>query len=170
MRYNSKYKFKKGIVMKNGSTMALRAIILIIGILALVFCTVALPSAIKSELAGDFDYGPIFIGMLVLAIPFFIALRQALALLGHMDKGTAFSELSVKAIGNIRRCALAISGLYALGMPYIFYVADRDDAPGVAALGFVIIGASFVVAVFAAVLQKLLRDAVRLQKENELTV
>jgi hypothetical protein len=55
-------------------------------------------------------------------------------------------------------------------MPYIFYVADRDDAPGVSVIGFIIIFASFVIAVFAAVLERLLQNAIEIKSENDLTV
>ncbi|HYC83555.1 MAG TPA: DUF2975 domain-containing protein [Candidatus Paceibacterota bacterium] len=156
--------------MKQGSTIFLRVVIFLIGLGALAFCLFALPRAIMAELAGDFDYGPIFLGMYVSAVPFFGALYQSLRLLGYIDKNAAFSELSVKALKNIKYCGLTISGLYAAGMPYIFYVADRDDAPGVVAVGLVIVFASFVVAVFAAVLEKLLRNAIDIKAENDLTV
>ena len=60
--------------------------------------------------------------------------------------------------------------MYAAGMPYVFYVADQDDAPGVVAIGLVIIGASFVIATAAAVFQKLVQNAVDIKSENDLTV
>lgn len=156
--------------MKRGSTLFLRAVVWLFGLLVLALCVFALPQAISDELAGDFDYGFIFLGMYVAAVPFFFALYQALKLLNYIDKNKAFSVPSVKALKNIKYCAFVISGLYALGMPYIFHVADRDDAPGVAALGFVIIGASFVIAVGAAVLQRLVGHAVDIKSENDLTV
>jgi hypothetical protein len=78
--------------------------------------------------------------------------------------------LSVRALKNIKYCAITISALYAAGMPYIFYAADRDDAPGVIVIGLVIIFASSVIATFAAVLQKLLQNVVEIKSENELTV
>jgi hypothetical protein len=55
-------------------------------------------------------------------------------------------------------------------MPYIVYVADKDDPPGATAIGLVIIVASCVIAVFAAVLQKLLQNAIEIKSENDLTV
>lgn len=55
-------------------------------------------------------------------------------------------------------------------MPYIFSVAQRDDAPGVALLGFIFIGASLAVATAAAVFQKLLNNVIDIKSENELTV
>ena len=108
--------------------------------------------------------------MYVSAIPFFIALYQALKLLGFIDKNIAFSELSVKALGHIKYCGVAISLLYIVGMPYIFYAADLDDAPGVVAITLVIIFASTVISVFAGVLQKLLQNVIVIKSENELTV
>lgn len=156
--------------MERGSTFFLRTVIILIGLTVLALCIFVLPRLIISELAGDFDYGPIFLGMYIPAIPFFFALHQALMLLSYIDKNKAFSELSVKALQNIKRSALTISGFYSAGMPYIFYVADRDDAPGVAAIGFVIIGASFVVATATAVFQSVLKNAVDIKSENDMTV
>lgn len=156
--------------MRQGSTIFLRIVVWIIGLVVLGLCAVALPIGIRAELKGDFDYGPILLGLYVPAVPFFIALYQALKLLGFIDRNKAFSDLSVKALQIIKYCAFIICGLFAVGMPYIFYMADKDDAPGVAAIGFVIVGASLVIGVFAAVLQKLLQNAIDIKAENDLMV
>lgn len=141
-----------------------------IGLTILTICAVGLPSLIGSELVGDFDYGPIFIGLYVPVVPFFLALHQALKILDNIEKNKAFSITSITAFKKIKYCALLISALFTIGMPYIFYIADRDDAPGVAAMGFVIIGASFVIATAAAVFQSLVQNAVDIKSENDLTV
>ncbi len=154
--------------MKQGSTLALKGVVILMGITVLVLCIYVLPNAINSDIAGY--YKPILIGMYIPAIPFFIALYQTLLLLNYIDESKAFSEFSVKALKNIKYCAIVISILYAAGMPYIFHVADRDNSPGVVALGFVIVFASIVVAIFAAVLERLLQDALDIKSENDLTV
>lgn len=156
--------------MKRGSTIFLRGVVVLIGLVVLGLCVFGLPVLIVSELAGDFDYGPIFVGLYITAIPFFIALYQALKLLDYIDKNNAFSVASVKAFKNIKYCAFTISALFLAGMPYVFYVGDRDDAPGIVALGFVIIFASFVIATAAAVFQSLVQNAVDIKSENDLTV
>ncbi len=156
--------------MKSGSTVILRSVVMGIGLMVLAMCVFGLPRLIASELSGDFDYGPIFLGLYIPAIPFFFALHQSLKILHNIDKNNAFSKSSVRAFSNIKYCALAISGLFAAGMPYIFYVADRDDAPGLAAIGFVILGASFVIATAAAVFERLVQNAVDIKSENDLTV
>lgn len=156
--------------MQRGSTHILRGTVILLGLAVAGLCAIGLPLAIKKELIGDFDYGPIFLGLYLPAVPFFYALHQTLKLLAYIDKQKAFSAGSVAALRNIKYCALAICGLFALGMPYVFYLADRDDAPGVAMIGFVIIGASFVIAASAAMFQALLQSAVDLKSENDLTV
>jgi len=154
--------------MKRGSTFFLRGVIFLIGMGVLALCIFWLPRVIGSFSWGGYD--PILIGLYVSAIPFFIALYQALKLLSYIDMNKAFSELSVQALRNIKYCAIIISALFATGMPYIFYIADQDDAPGVVAIGLVIIFASMVIATFAAVLQKLVQNAVDIKSENDLTV
>jgi hypothetical protein len=115
-------------------------------------------------------YNPILLGMLIPAIPFFIALYQAFKLLGYIENGKVFSNISVKALKNIKYCGFAISLLYVIGMPYVFYVVQKDDNSGVIAIGCVVIFASVVIATAAAVFEKLLQNAVDIKSENDLTV
>jgi MFS family permease len=156
------------IPMKRSTTFFLRAVLFLIGAIVLGLCVFLLPYGIMTDQVGY--YRPILIGMYIPAIPFFFALFQSWKLLNYIDSNSAFSQLSVKSLKNIKYCGLAISGLYTLGMPYIFYAADRDDAPGVVGIALVIIFASFVIAVFAGLLQKLLQNAIRIKEENDLTV
>lgn len=153
---------------QHGSTNFLRATIIVMGLIILLICAFVLPSGIASD-KTDY-YRPLLLGLYVPAIPYFIALGQALKLLDYIDKNEAFSALSVTALKKIKYCALTISGLFILGQPYIYYVADRDDAPGVVAIGLIITGASIVIATFAAVLQKLLQTGMDIKNENDLTV
>jgi hypothetical protein len=156
--------------MKQGSTLFLKGVIVLIGAVVLAICLFALPPAIASEVSGDFDYGFIFLGLYVSAIPFFYALYQALRLLGLIDRNEVFSKLSVTILKKIKYCAVAISAWFTAEVPYVFYLADKDDAPGVVAIGLVIIFASIVIATFAAVLQKLLQNAAEIKSENDLMI
>lgn len=154
--------------MKRGSTNFLRGVIVLIAIVVLVLCVIALPAGINSDTTGY--YRPILLGLYIPAIPFFFALYQSLKLLDYIDTGKAFTSLSVTAFKYIKYCAAVIGTLFVLGMPYIFMAADRDDAPGVVLIGLVISFASLVIATFAAVLQKLVQNAVDIKSENDLTV
>ncbi|HEY4526847.1 MAG TPA: DUF2975 domain-containing protein [Candidatus Paceibacterota bacterium] len=153
--------------MKHSSTLFLRIVIYLIGLAVLGLCIIIAGVSISGN-AGMFL--PVLLVALLGAVPFFYALYQAVLLLGYIDKDTAFSPLSVKAIKNIKYCAFTISVLYAAGMPYITYVADKDDAPGAVMLGLVFIFAPLVTGVFAAVLEKLLQNALDIKSENDLTV
>ncbi|PSL40213.1 Protein of unknown function (DUF2975) [Planomicrobium soli] len=160
--------------MDRGSTLFLKAAIFLIGVPVLAVCIFGF-----SRLHPDSPYWalpelenlqyPILIGMYLAMIPFFIALVQTLKLLTYIDKNEAFSELAVKALRNIKYCAIAISIMYVLEMPFLYLLTKVDDAPGIL-IGLVVIFASMVVAVFAAVLQRLLQDAVRIKAENDLIV
>ena len=154
-------------LMKLGSTLFLKSVIYLIGLAVLGVCVIIVGVSISGN-AGMFL--PVMLVMLITAIPFFFALYQGLLLLGYIDKNTAFSDLSVKAIKNIKYCAFTISVLYAAGMPYIIYVADKDDAPGAVVIGLVFIFAPMITSVFAAVLERLLQNAIDIKSENDLTV
>lgn len=159
---------KKQLPVKNVSTVFLRGVVILIGLIVLALCIFALPAGIMSDQTGM--YKPILASLYVPAIPFFYALYQALRLLDNIDNNQAFSEKSVDAFRRIKYCAGIISGIFALGSPYVYYVADRDDAPGVVAIALVIICASFVIATFSALMQKLVQNAVDIKSENDLTV
>ena len=160
--------------MKRGTTFFLRIAVIIIGIPVLALCIFLVPEIANYavELYPNMTYLKylVLIGLYVTAIPFYIALYQAFKLLNYIDKNKAFSDLSVKALNTIKYCAITISILYVADLPLFYLIGDKDDAPGVILLGLVIIFASMVIAVFAAVLQKILKEAIDIKSENDLTV
>ncbi|MDU0201145.1 MULTISPECIES: DUF2975 domain-containing protein [Paenibacillus] len=160
--------------MKRGSTLFLKVVLILIGIPVLALCIYLVPKIANYavELYPDHGYldALVMMDLYATAIPFYLALYQAFKLLGYIDKGTAFSELSVRALKIIKYCAMTFSGLYVIGLPIFYLIAEKDDAPGIIVIGLVLIGASFVIAVFAAVLQKLLKEAIDIKSENDLTV
>lgn len=154
--------------MKPGSTLFLRGVVVLMGLTVLALCLFALPAGIRAENAGGYRF--ILLGMYLPAAPFFIGMYQTLKLLDYIDKHKAFSSASIKALKIVRYCALAVSAVYAVGLPYIIVVANRDDAPGVALLGLIFTFTPMAIAVFAAVLEKLLHHALAIKSENDLTV
>ena len=108
--------------------------------------------------------------MYISAIPFYLALYQSFKLLNYIDKNLAFSDFSVRALKKIKTYAIIIGGLYVVALPFVFIMADVDDAPGLVIVGMVPVFASLVIAVFAAVLQRLLKEAIDIKEENDLIV
>ncbi len=153
-------------------TLFLKVAVFLMGIPVLALCLWGLPWLADNPVNPDYAHMlyPLLIGIYVTAIPFYFALYQAFKLLSYIDQNKAFSELSVKALRNIKYCAITISTLYVVMIPFIYFVAEKDDAPGLIIIGMACIFASMVVAVFAAVLQKLLKNAIDIKSENDLTV
>jgi len=160
--------------MKRGSTFFLRGAILAMGAIVLALCIFALPAAWMAVADEYPNHTYVFYSILLIlyaaAVPFYVALYQTLRLLTYIDKNIAFSKLSVGALKTIKYCAITVSALFAAGMPFFYIWGENDDAPGVIVLGMIFTMAPLVIAVFAAVLQRLLRDAINMKAENDLTV
>ncbi|TWT01778.1 DUF2975 domain-containing protein [Planomicrobium sp. CPCC 101079] len=155
-------------------TLFLKAVIILMALPVLAVCIFVVPplSSFVAEVIPKWAFLQyvFLIAMYATAVAYFVALYQALKLLSYIDRNVAFSELSVKAIKNIKYCAITITALYILCLPIILYVAQIDDAPGLGGLGMIITFGAIVIAVFAAVLQKLLQNAIDIKSENDLTV
>ncbi|AFQ11866.1 TPA: DUF2975 domain-containing protein [Bacillus pacificus] len=160
--------------MKQGSTLFLKIAIILIGIPVFAFCIFLIPNIgnYAAELYPDIAYIKylVLINLYATVIPFYFALYEAFKLVSYIDKGNAFSKLSVSALKKIKQCAVTICILYIVGMPLFYLMAEKDDAPGIIIIGMILIFASMVIAVFAAVLQRLLKDAIDIKSENDLTV
>ncbi|WP_420894146.1 DUF2975 domain-containing protein [Staphylospora marina] len=155
-----------------GSTLFLKSVIVLLGLGILTLCVVfylGIEGASDSE--REYVFLHILLGIFYLsAIPFYMALYQAFKLLQYIDRNEAFSELSVTALKKIKHYAFSISMLYVLSLPLFYYVAEKDDAPGMLLIGLLLAFAAMVVSVFAAVLQKLLKSAVEIKAEHDLTI
>ena len=160
--------------MKKVTTLFLKIAVILLGVPVLALCIFAVPEMAdlatnllpESNLIKYFVY----IAFDTSAIPFYFALYQAFKLLRYIDQNNAFSHLSVNALKKIKYCAISNSVLHALVLPLFYLFADADDAPGVIIVGLIVPFASIIIAVFAAVLQKLLQEAIHIKSENELTV
>ncbi|MCM3575388.1 MULTISPECIES: DUF2975 domain-containing protein [Mesobacillus] len=163
--------------MKKGSTLFLKVAVILIGLPVLALCLFLLPQIASeaneaAERGSDlaFTVYAILMVMYVSAVPFYFALYQSFNLLTYIDKNQAFSDLSVIALKKIKNSAVIISGLYVVGLPFVYVLAEVDDAPGLILIGMGMIFAPLVVAVFAAVLQRLLKEAIDYKEENDLIV
>lgn len=155
-------------------TLFLKFVVVLMGLPVLALCIFLLPEIAEffAELNPKLDFlqYPFLIGLYITALVFFVALYQTLKLLSYIDKNQAFSELSVKALKNIKYSAITIGALYVIFMPLIYLMAEVDDAPGIILIGMGIIFGCMVIAVFAAVLQKLLKNALDIKSDNDLTI
>lgn len=160
--------------MKRGSTLFLKTVVILMGIPVFALCVIWLPMITRGIVENypkwEYVQYPVYVVMYASAVAFYIALYHTWKLLTYIDTNKAFSELSVTALKSIKHCAITISGLYVLNLPLLYILAEIDDAPGLILLGLIVIFASVVIAVFAAVLQRLLQEAIHIKSENDLTV
>ena len=163
--------------MKRGSTIFLKLAVILMGIPVLALCLFLLPQ-IAGEASMAFERGSdlafvvteLLMVMYISTIPFYFALYQSFNLVSYIDKNQAFSDLSVKALNKIKTSAIIISSIYVVALPFVYIMAEVDDAPGLPVVGMIPIFASLMIAVFAAVLQRLLKEAIDLKEENDLIV
>jgi hypothetical protein len=160
--------------MRNVSTLFLKIAVILMGIPVLALCIFLVPEMgdLAAKLLPNFAFIKYLVSIIFYAsaIPFYFALYLAFSLLRYIDKNNAFSELSVMALRKIKYCAVIISGLHLLVWPLFYLFAEADDAPGVVLVGLIVPFASIVIAVFAAVLQKLLQEAIDIKSENDLII
>ncbi|MFJ5791574.1 DUF2975 domain-containing protein [Lysinibacillus sp. NPDC093197] len=160
--------------MKIATTLFLKIAVILMAIPVLVLCIFLVPELgeLAAKLLPSFSAIKYIVSIIFYAssIPFYFALYQAFQLLRNIDQNKAFSELSVKSLKKIKYCAITISSLHVLALPLFYLFAEMDDAPGVIFVGLLVPFASMVIAVFAAVLQKLLQEAIDIKSENDLVV
>lgn len=168
---------KKKIATKKSLSTITRGLVYLMGLAVISIQTILLPELAREEAAGKahppVTY-PFFVAAWILSIPIFIALWHMLKLLRYFDQGTAFSELSVKALQTIKICAIVFGVLIALSaITTVISVRITDpteDTPPVLMMGTIVTATSFVIATFVAVLQRLLKQAIAMKSENDLTV
>src|SRR3990167_1925905 len=97
--------------MKKGSTIFLRLVIVLVGIVALIVM-IRFPltegRAVNLDLFSIYSDPFIIYGYLA-SIAFFVALYKAFKLLGYIRQNKVFSLNSVKALRNIKYCAIVLS-------------------------------------------------------------
>ena len=161
--------------MKRGSTLFLRAVILLIGIGALagmiIFPQLEGRNANAPNLFSIYFQDPFLAYVYIASIPFFVALYQAFQLLGYIGQNKVFSLDSVRALWTIKYCAIILSILIVMAALYIrIFHAKGDDPAGFIALCIVTTFISVVIATATAVFERLLQSAVDIKSENDLTV
>jgi len=151
-----------------GSTLFLKVILYALSLGAISLSVFLIVNTIKLDLVGG--YNPILIGVSITMLPFLFIFYQSLQLLNLIDKNQSLTKYSVNALKNIKWTSLLLSLLYLVGSPYVFIVAEKDDAPGLVAINILLIIGPFTVGVFASILQKLLINAIDYKSETELTI
>jgi len=159
--------------MKRTSIVFLQAVIVLISIVAL---AILIWFPLTEGRATNLDLFSIYADPFILygyvaSIAFFVALYKAFKLLGYIGQNRVFSSNAVKALKNIKYCAIVLSVLIVIAGLYIKIFHNKEDDPaGFLAMCIVTTFVSIVVATAAAIFEKILQNAVDMKSENDLTI
>ncbi|MFI2133083.1 DUF2975 domain-containing protein [Lysinibacillus fusiformis] len=149
---------------KLSSTFFLKIVAFLIGIAVLAVCVYWLPqTAIRDAKVrpGDYSIYPLLLCAYGVCITFSVALFQAYKLLSYIHLNNAFSDLSLKSLKVIKKCAFTVIFFILILLVYlrIFAMFTGDDAAGPIALGLIGILITAIIAAIIDVLQKPIKNA-----------
>jgi hypothetical protein len=153
------------------SSIFLQVVIVLIGIVALI---VIIRFPLTEGRAANLDLFSIYLDPFILygytaSIAFFVALYKAFKLLGYIGQNKVFSSNSIKTLKSIKYCAIILSISIVLAGFYISLFHNKEDDPaGFLAICIVSTFVSIVVAIAAALLEKLLQNAINQIPFNDL--
>jgi hypothetical protein len=161
--------------MNRSTTIFLQVVIVLIGIgvFALMLWEPHLEGRnVNATLFEIYFKDPFLAYVYIGSIPFFIALYQAIRVLGYAGQNKIFSQAAVNALRTIKYCAFITAGAIVAADVFLMIAArsNNEDAAGAVMLGIVATFASIVVGTAAAVFERVLQNAVDIKSENDLTV
>ncbi len=158
--------------MKKSSTIFLQVVIVALGIgaLALLLWEPHLEGINAHSTFFEVYLDPFIALVYIGSIPFFVALYQAVKVLGYAGQNKIFSQPAVNALRTIKYCALTIIGFVVIEEIFIMLNHGSDDAAGGVFMGILITFGSIVIATAAAMFERILQNALNIKSENDLTV
>lgn len=159
--------------MKRFSTFFLQAVIVLVGLVALVML-IWIPQT--EGRAANLDLFSIYADPFILygyaaSVLFFLALYNVFKLLGYIRQNNVFTAKAIDVVKNVKRCLMIFGLLILLSALYIRFSHHPDDDPaGFMSMSALIILSCAVGATAAAIFQHLLQKAVNFKSENDLTV
>lgn len=160
---------------KRTATIFLQIIIVLVGIIVL--AALLLEPQFEgrntnSSLFQTYFTDPFLAYVYLASIPFFVALYQAFKVLGYAGQNKVLSQAAVNALRKIKYCAFITAGAIVAADAYLMIAAgsNGEDAAGAVMLGITATFASVVIGTAAAVFERILRSAVDIKSENDLTV
>jgi Protein of unknown function (DUF2975) len=158
--------------MKRASTIFLQSVIVLfgIGILAWLLWEPHVEGVNRNAPFFAVYLDPFIAYIYIGSIPLFVAIYQAVKLLGYIGRDEVFSPRSVRALRIITYSLLILIGFVAGSAIFMLVEGDPDDRPAGVFLRLLITFPSIVVATAAAVFERILQKAVDIKSENDLTI
>jgi hypothetical protein len=152
-----------GIPMKRGATIVVQIVIILlgIGVLAALIWEPQVEGRNVNATQFEIYFKDPFLAYIYLAfVPFFVGLYHAFNIAGDAGRDELFSPHVARRLRIIKLCAFAMVIFFIGALAYIIiFVRGKDDIAGGVAMGLMIIIASGVTAVVAAVFERMLRNS-----------
>lgn len=110
------------------------------------------------------------ISLYLSAIASLLIIYYMYRMLGLVDNDRAFSAMSLIYVRAIFRLTIMEFIVLIGTVPFVYYIADNDDAPGVMIIGLGMLIIPLAVATFVSIIGKLLKNAIELKLDYELTI
>ncbi|WP_075491325.1 DUF2975 domain-containing protein [Enterococcus thailandicus] len=110
------------------------------------------------------------ISLYLSAIASLLIIYYMYRMLGLVDNDRAFSAMSLIYVRAIFRLTIMEFIVLIGTVPFVYYIADNDDAPGVMIIGLGMLIIRLAVATFVSIIEKLLKNAIELKLDYELTI
>src|SRR3989338_10136056 len=161
--------------MKKSSTIFLQVVIIALGIGVLAFMLWEPHLEGRNVNATFFEIyfnDPFLAYAYIGSIPFFVALYQAIKVLGYVRQNKTFSQVVVNALRTIKYCAFITAGAIVAADVFLMIAArsNGEDAAGAVMLCIIATFASIIIGTAAKVFERTLQNAVDIKSENDLTV
>ncbi len=146
--------------------------ILFIALIVLLIAVFILPGVSKDFALDAPEWAylqyPLLISIYITIIPFLIAIYEGFKLSRLIQINDVFTMNGVRSLQIIKSCALSVAFLYLIGTIILSKLVDLS--PGIGILGISILLSSFMVGLIGGILEELLRKALEIKEENDLTV
>ena len=149
--------------MKRNFTVVLQAVVVLMGIAALAFLLWEPQVEGRNVHATFFQIyfnDPFLVWAYTASISFFVGLHHTFKLLGYVGTNQALSLNSVRALRNIRYCAISLICFMVPAVAYLFIVRPGDDIAGGVFMGLLISFISTIVAATVSVFEKVLQKMI----------
>ena len=163
---------QRGVTVKKVSIVLFQLGILFITLIILLIAGFILPVVARDFAMDTPEWAylqyPLLIAIYVTLIPFLVAIFQAFKLSRLIQVNQIFS---IEAVGNLKIIKVSgfiIAFLYLSGTFVISNLVELS--PGIAMLGVIILLSSSMIALIAGILEELLKKALEIKEENDLTV
>ncbi|MGG4166494.1 DUF2975 domain-containing protein [Rossellomorea vietnamensis] len=145
---------------KRGSTIFLKVITFLVGIAVLTLCIYWMPVLtirdVKAHPGGDYSLYPLLVCAYGICITFSFALFHVYKLLTLIERDNALSELSLKSLKVIKKCALTAIFFIVLMIISLKVISSisGDDSAGPISISLMGILATSIIIAVVDVLQK----------------